>query len=116
MGNSTMFGSLADYKKQSHWEKNPLIYITNEYGSHAYLIFAVYEAEVTWDTFRIKFENKKEKQAVIDLAVSESIIDTGIIPTTDNNILTLSTCLSVLSDSDTRLVVQAVEVELGDSN
>ncbi|MBQ2747761.1 MAG: class B sortase [Firmicutes bacterium] len=112
MGNSTMFGSLAKYKDLSYWEANPIVNVSNEEGSYSYLIFAAYETDVTSDTFRIKFENKKEQQDLIDHAVENSVINTGIVPGEGSKILTLSTCIGASVKSDTRWVVQAVRVEL----
>ena len=112
MGNSTMFGSLAKYKDLSYWEANPIVNVSNEEGSYSYLIFAAYDTDVTSDTFRIKFENKKEQQDLIDHAVENSVINTGIVPGEGSKILTLSTCIGASVKSDTRWVVQAVRVEL----
>ena len=60
----------------------------------------------------VLFENKKEQQDLIDHAVENSVINTGIVPGEGSKILTLSTCIGASVKSDTRWVVQAVRVEL----
>lgn len=108
MGNSTMFGTLKEYRDYSYWEAHPIVYIINETGTHQYLIFSAYEAEITWDTYRLVFEDKEKQQDLIDLAVEKSLINTNIVPSAEDKILTLSTCIGGPGNQSKRLVVHAV--------
>lgn len=106
MNNGSMFASLKNYKQQSYWEEHPKVYIMDDYGMHTYEIFAAYEAGVDQDTYRLLFADDTEKQAFLDFCVSQSAVETGVVPTVEDRILTLSTCTG--RGYDTRWVVQAV--------
>jgi len=105
MINGSMFASLKNYKKQSYWEKHPCVYITDDNGTHKYDIFAAYEADVESATYCINFSDDTSRQAFIEHGLSLSVIQTGIVPDTDDAIITLSTCTG--NGHDTRWVVQA---------
>ena len=71
-----------------------------------YEIFAAYEVSTAGATYQIGFSGDQSKQAFIDYCLEQSVIDTGIIPTVYDRILTLSTCTG--NGHATRWVVQAV--------
>ena len=106
MNNGSMFASLKNYKKQSHWAAHPCVYITDDNGSHKYEIFAAYEVSTTGTTYQLGFSGDASKQAFIDYCLAQSVIDTGITPTVYDRVLTLSTCTG--NGHATRWVVQAV--------
>lgn len=106
MNNRSMFGILLNYKDQSYWEKHPTFYITDDNGSHAYDVFAAYEVGVTQPTYRLEVTEEADKQAVLDFCVEQSVLDTGIVPTPADRIVTLSTCTG--QGHETRWVVQGV--------
>jgi len=106
MNNGSMFASLKYYKKQSYWSAHPYVYITNDYGSHRYEIFAAYEVSTAGKTYQIGFSGDETKQAFLDYCMEQSVIDTGITPTVYDKILTLSTCTG--NGHSTRWVVQAM--------
>lgn len=107
MNDRSMFGRLLDYKAQSHWESHPRFYITDDSGTHTYEIFAAYEAAVRSTPYCIDFASDTEKQTFIDYCVFHSVIDTGVVPTVGDRIVTLSTCTG--NGHATRWVVQGVE-------
>ena len=104
--NGAMFGSLKNYANQSYWIQHPDIYITDEEGCKTYTIFAAYEAGVSDETFRLSFTKEGTKQEFLDFCTAQSVIETGIEPTENDRILTLSTCTG--RGYETRWVVQAV--------
>ena len=106
MKNGSMFGSLRQYRTQSHYEANPWIYIVNEEGIHRYEIFAAFEAEVTGYTYRLDINTPEKKQALLAYSLEKSVIDAKIVPSAEDPIITLSTCTG--NGYDTRWVVQAV--------
>lgn len=110
MKDGSMFGHLHDFKDSPFLEQHPCIYVLNEQGCRVYRIFAVYEASVsTAEAYQLDFANDDEKQAFIDKCLSLSIVDTQVIPTIDDRIVTLSTCTG--RGYSTRWVVQAVLAE-----
>lgn len=106
MNNGSMFGSLKNYKSQSYWAKHPNIYVTTDDGSRCYEVFAAYEVSTEGLTYQIGFADTAEKQAFLDFCHGQSVIDTGVVPTTADSILTLSTCTG--RGHATRWVVQGV--------
>jgi len=106
MINGSMFSSLKNYTSLSYWQSAPYVYITTDEGTFRYDIFASYEAAVDSPTYQIFFSGEGSMQNFIDSCLERSVISTGIVPTLDDSILTLSTCTG--AGYDTRWVVQAV--------
>ena len=106
MNNKSMFGTLKYYKDLSYWTAHPSVYITDDSSSYRYDIFAAYEVSVYADTYRRDFPDSTSKQAFLNFCLSQSVIDTGVVPTIYDHIVTLSTCTG--DGHDTRWVVQAV--------
>ena len=111
MKNGSMFGSLKYYNDLSYLAEHPYVYIKTEEGVRQYEIFAAYEAPVRSCTYRLEFPDKAARQELIDFALQQSVIATGVVPETTDRIITLSTCTG--QGYDARWVVQAVEVPLG---
>ena len=109
MRNETMFGKIKYYNSKSYLEAHPYIYIVTESDISRYDIYAAYEVSTLGDTFKIGLGGKESRQAYIDFTLASSIYSTGIVPTVDDHILTLTTCSGV-KDYSTRWVVQAVKV------
>ena len=106
MRNGSMFGSLKYFNDPAYWNEHPVIYLRDSSGTRQYTIFAAYEAGIRSFTYRLKLTEARDKQTLIDFALSSSVIDTGVIPTVDDRILTLSTCTG--NGHASRWVVQAV--------
>ena len=106
MNNGSRFASLKNYKQQSYWQSHPCVYITGDHGSYKYDIFAAYEVSTQGITYQLGFSGDADKQEFLDACMAQSVIDTGIVPTVHDRILTLSTCTG--NGHATRWVVQAV--------
>lgn len=106
MRNGTMFGSLKHYKDTDFWRENPSVYLANEDGTRRYDIYAAYETGLTAATYQREFSGPEEKQDFIRCGLERSVIDTGVKPTAEDTVITLSTCSG--GDRNTRWVVQAV--------
>lgn len=106
MGNGTMFNALKSYSKQNFWAEHPCIYLTDDNGSRRFEIFAAYEVSTAGDTYRLLFRDQEEKQSFLDYCMAQSVIDTGIVPTAYDQVVTLSTCTG--RGHATRWVVQGV--------
>lgn len=109
MRNGTMFGSLKHYKAADFWQENPSVYLANEDSTRRYDIYAAYETGLMAATYQREFSEPEEKQDFILYGLERSVIDTGITPTVEDTIITLSTCSG--GGRDTRWVVQAVAVK-----
>lgn len=105
MNDGSMFGSLKYYNDQEYWEQHPYVYIYDDHGAHRYEIFSAHEATLQGSTYQIGFANEEYKQIFIDNCVGYSVINTGVIPTVHDKIITLSTCTG--RGYSSRWVVQA---------
>lgn len=102
----SMFGSLKHYTTTGYWQEHPYVYIKDDAGVHRYEIFAAYEAAVGSRTYQVGFADENSKQNFLEYCAEASVIDTGVMPTLEDKILTLSTCTAA-GDNANRWVVQA---------
>ena len=111
MSDGSMFGMLKQYKTVTNWKYNPLVYIVTDRGIQTWKIFSIYEAPVKSLTYRLDFSEGGDtaKQEFIDYCVAQTTIETGVVPTVNDKIITLSTCTG--QNHVKRFVVQAVLVE-----
>ena len=106
MRNGSMFGNLRDYNRMDYWEAHPTVYLVSNTTVYAYDIFAAFQAGVREVVYHLDVQDPEEKQAVIDFALSKNVLNTGIVPTTEDKILTLSTCTGM--GHAARWIVQGV--------
>jgi sortase B len=106
MANGSMFRTLANYNTQSYWEEHPSVYVVDAAGCRRYDVFAAYEVSVVGISYEISFADDAAKQDFINQCLARSCITTGVQPTVDDRIITLSTCTG--RGYSTRWVVQAV--------
>lgn len=108
MNDGSMFGYLHQFKDESFLEAHPCLYLVDDASnSRTYRIFAAYEVSVsTAESYVISFAGEEDKQAFIEDCLALSAVDTGVIPTVEDTIVTLSTCTG--RGHATRWVVQAV--------
>lgn len=112
MKDGSMFRHLQDYEDQSFWEANPYFYIYTPDGSEMkYHIYSVGEVEDTSDTYLTVFGTEEEYQAFLNMTKEVALYDTGVEVTTNDTIVTLSTCTSA-SDNH-RFVVRGLREEGG---
>lgn len=110
MKDGSMFRHLQDYEDKEFWEANPCFYIYTPDGRKiTYRICSVGQVEDTSDTYLTSFASDEEYQAFLDMMKQTSLYDTGVEVTTDDTIVTLSTCTSA-SDNH-RFVVHGVKEE-----
>ncbi len=105
MGGS-MFATLEDYSNRAFYEAHPSIYVVVEGGIYKYDIFAIHRAGMKTIAFGMQMSTDKKRKEFINFALDYSEFNTGIVPTTDDSFLTLSTCS--YNRNTMRLVVQAV--------
>jgi len=105
MANGSMFGILSNYAYQWFWEWNRYLYLVTDEGVLRYEIFSSYPADISSDTYRIRFSDAEDREAFIAAALENSQIATGLTPRPTDRILTLSTCTGMGYES--RRVVHA---------
>ena len=107
MKNDTMFGTLNDFKNQSHRDAHPYVYILTPNGMwNKYEIFAYYRANINDGTFDLFTGNVNKMNSYIDLVSAKNYLSNDLLPTNGEKVITLSTCTEDLAD-DSRNVLQA---------
>lgn len=104
-----MFGTLNNVTKKNWYTNEENLYITFNtlYEEKQWKVFSIYGIDVTNDYLYTTFNDEQQHQEYIDLVKGRSIYDFATEVTTEDKILTLSTCL----DNNKRLVVHAVLVD-----
>ena len=90
--NQTMFSALKTYVEKEVWEKQPYIYVYTPDSVYVYEIYAAFRGDPNGISYDTGIHSEEKKQSFIDYSLSCSEYDTGIIPTTKDSFLTLSTC------------------------
>ena len=104
--NGSMFSQLHNYQDQNFWAENPFVYVLIDAGILRYRIYAAYEAEVTGTTYWQQVQTEAQRLEYVRYGLEHSVLETGIQPTPDTPVLTLSTCTGYTYAR--RWVVQAV--------
>ena len=107
MSDSSMFHTLLSYSRESFYQSHPVVYIAGDGVCRRYRIFSSYEASVDGMTYTLGFRGNEDRQEFINYCLTQSAIYTGVAPSADGQILTLSTCTNAGS-TDSRWVVHAV--------
>lgn len=103
-----MFSELHGYKEQDFWSDHPYVYLLREDGVYRYAVYAAFEADVPGYVYRLNIEDEALKKEFISSSLEQSVIDTGVVPTVEDQLITLSTCVSFGAEYDRRWVVLAV--------
>lgn len=109
MRDGSMFGSLKQYNDADFWRQHPSVYLSDEDGIRRYDIFAAYEVGVAEIVYRQDLSSAEDRQELLRFGIDNSVIETGIVPTVTDTIITLSTCTG--SGRNARWVVQAVRCQ-----
>jgi sortase B len=110
MVNESMFGSLLEYKNQAYYDAHDTIRICMPDKDMEYRIFSAYTAHVDSATYYMSFSDDAQFKEMIDHMKANSVIQSDIMPDTDDQILTLSTCTPA-GAKKYRFVVNAILVE-----
>lgn len=111
MKNGEMFGCLHEYEDETFFDENPYVYVYTEDKTYVYEIFAAYTASNAHILNTNDFSTQEGFADYLDNVVyNKSLVGNfreGARVTSDNRIITLSTCTS---NSSKRWLVQAVLV------
>ena len=105
MKNGSMFGQLKKFSEQETVDKNPYFWIFTKNFIYQYRIFSSSVVNKMGDPYIIRF-SEEDFQKYIDKSIASSEIDCGDVEvTTDDRIVTLSTCTGT---DATRRILQGV--------
>lgn len=108
MRNDTMFGTLKYYKDPDFCRQHPSIYLVDGTTVRRYDVFAVHKAPVRSLVYRLDLETNHLEDEFIQFCLDSSLFETGVVPESGAQVLTLSTCTG--EGYDSRLVVQGTLV------
>lgn len=111
MRNGSMFGSLKKFRNAEYFEENDTIYIYVQGHILKYKIYSAFVHDDSHILYSFDFENTEEYQKFIDMTLNPKTkvknVREGVKVTTDDRIITLSTCTN--KDTERYLVVAVLE-------
>lgn len=109
MKNGSMFGQLKKFSEQETLDKNPYFWIFTKDFIYQYRIFSSSVVSKIGDPYIVRF-SEEDFQKFIDKSIASSEIDCGdVTVTTNDRIVTLSTCTG---NDATRRILQGVLVQI----
>ncbi len=111
--NGKMFADLRHYTDEEFYREHPVIYLnTPEEGNVEYEIFSFYLTgnyrDTYGETYTYQFSDDESYRDYLNMIVSQSQYDTGVDVSTDDSIITLSTCTNRTDDE--RYIVHARKI------
>ena len=103
MKNGSMFAGICKYKDQSYFDEHPTAMLLTPDGNYLVEFYSGYVCEVTADAWDYDFD-----EVWLDKRIRSSYFDADVIPTTEDHILTLSTCCYDFKDA--RFVLHGILV------
>lgn len=103
MKNGSMFAGICKYMEQNYYDEHPTAMLLTPDGNYRVEFFAAYVCNVAADAWDYDFD-----EAWLDRCIRFSYFDADVIPTTEDHILTLSTCSYEFTDA--RFVLHGVLV------
>lgn len=104
MKNGSMFANLKKFRDDGFFDGHRTFQVFTETGFYTYEIFAVYVTEPDSDVYTIGFADEADFMNYIGQAKERSEQKTDVTVSSEDHIITLSTCVNHNQD---RLVVQA---------
>ena len=103
MKNGSMFGTLKKFEEQETYDKCPYFWIFTPEFIYQYQIFSCSRVYKIGDPYRTRFTTEEFQNFINNCIANSAINNGGMSVTTDDRIVTLSTCTG---DDSTRLIVQ----------
>ena len=102
MQDGQMFNCLKKWRNISgFYEDHPVMYLNTPYGNYRMDIFSTFVSDTNSVALTTGFENDDDFQVFLDFITENNLLETDIIPTADDRILTLCTCSYEWNDART---------------
>lgn len=108
MKNGTMFHDLVKYHAEGFLEENPLITLSDLYGTRTYRIFSVYEVSAEDYTLPLNFDTPADYRRFLDDLARRSLHEVEPFPM-EGQLLSLITCSYGVENG--RTIVHALAVD-----
>lgn len=103
----SMFSGLLNYREESFYQENPTFTLCTPEGDSIYRIFSCHEAVDEEDLYRTDRTAGEEYDAFLQQLQQASLYDTGAVPPSGAQVITLSTCATSYGSGTDRFVVHA---------
>lgn len=111
MKNGTMLQPLLEYRQQSYYDANPVLYLLTPEHNYKLELFAGILTGIESDVYTFNFDGPESKQTFIDGLAAQSTFVPLRIPQASERILCLSTC--AYDYENARYVVFGALTEIG---
>lgn len=108
MKNQSMFGSLKNYRKSEYYRGNEFFTIYTKERVCRYQIFACQDVMAGDAVYTVGYEPGEEYQEFLDRIMMQTEIVTGVVPTKEDRIVSLSTCAT----TGNRFLIHAVLIDV----
>ncbi|HHU23253.1 MAG TPA: class B sortase [Clostridiales bacterium] len=92
MKNKSMFGNLDAYKEQSYYDEHPVMYLLTPEQDYMVKLFSGYETDTSSSAFTFEFEDEDDYAQHLAEIRAMSLFESDVAVTSEDRILTLSTC------------------------
>ena len=110
MQSGRMFASLVNYEDQDYFEAHPVLYLTTRTGKYKVELFSGYTTDRNASAYTVRFSSKHEFAEWLREVSAKSDFVTSMQLSTDDHIVTLSSCAN--SFYDARYVVHGKLTQL----
>ena len=111
MKDDSMFGTLMYYRDPAYFEAHPVLYLLTPHQYYKVEVAALVVVDARDELIYSSPWELQEQQALLDYIREQALYDTGVALDVDHALLTLSTCVSVNSDSRYVLIGRMTEVD-----
>lgn len=92
MKNGSMFKGITFYKEQAFYDEHPRCLIMTPNGNYCLEFFAGYITDLNSQTWKMEFASQEEYAQWLEDTVSKSLFSSSIKPSSQDRVVTLSTC------------------------
>ena len=99
MNDGTKFASIMGYREVGYYEKHPVLYISTPSMNYRVEVFSAYLTDADSDTYTFRFDNSSSYAAWLQRMLKQSDFKTDVKLTTNDRVVTLSTCSYEYTDA-----------------
>lgn len=92
MQNSSMFGTLVNYKEQKYYEEHPVLYYLTPNNDYKIELFSGFTADAKSDIYRTEIGDTEAFEAFLQEMIAKSTFNSDVFVTGEDRIVMLSTC------------------------
>lgn len=92
MKNSSMFGTLVNYKEQKYYDEHPVLYYLTPENDYKIELFSGFTANANSDIYRPEIGDTEEFEAFLLELIDKSTFTTEVSVSGEDHIIMLSTC------------------------